>query len=189
MQVQEIPLLQYLPYADLCNALENAEDGDVIGIKGVIHIPSPDALEYASVTLRRMDVGVKLIFSDPYRNRATSNVRFIEFDGNSSSFSGRDPFVVIVGNVSFNMCEFVNCFYEGGQGGDVDTGTTGGAVYVSSGSATFSSCRFDDNCADYGAGIFNRGTVTLENCILEGNWAEEIGGAIYNTGTLTIQNT
>lgn len=183
------PSITVSTYADLCNALENAENGDIIGIKGVIHIPSPDALEYTSVTLKRMEVGAKLIFSDPYRNGATSNVRFIEFDGNSSSFSGREPFIVIVGNVSFKMCEFVNCYYEGGKGGDVDTGTTGGAVYVGSGSATFSSCRFDDNCADYGAGIFNRGTVTLENCTLEGNWAEEIGGAIYNAGMLIIKNT
>lgn len=172
------PSITVSNYEDLCSALERAEAGDIIGVKNVIRIPSSSTLEYESVTLKRMGANAKLIFSTT--EAESTSVRFIEFDGNSSGVGGTDSFVVISGNVDFNMCEFVNSFYEGGNGG---------AVYVGSGAVIFSSCRFDDNCADYGGGIFNNGTLTLENCILEGNWAEETGGAIYNAGTLTVKNT
>lgn len=167
-------------YVGLYTALEKAKDGDAIGVKGVITVPSPDALEYASVTLKRMEVGAKIIFTDTYGYGGSSTVKMIEFDGNSSVVGGRDPFVVVSGNVCFSMCEFVDCFYEGGNGG---------AVYLASGEAYFNACRFENNCADYGGGIFNRGTVTLNACYLGGNWAEEMGGAIYNAGTLTIKDT
>ncbi len=185
----EAPSVTVSSYVALYTALEKAKDGDVIGIKGAITIPSPDALEYASVTLKRMEAGAKLIFADTYGYGGTSTVKYIEFDGNSTSVSGTEPFVVISGDVSFSMCEFINCFYEGGNGGDINTGTKGGAVYIGSGSVSFSSCRFDNNCADYGAGLFNNGTVTIDNSTFEGNWAEETGGAIYNAGTLTMRNT
>ena len=183
------PSVTVRSYVALYTALGKAKDGDVIGIKGVITIPSPATVEYASVTLKRMEAGAKIIFADTYGYGGTSTVKNIEFDGNNSSVSGTEPFVVISGDVDFNMCEFINCFYEGGNGGDINIGTKGGAVYVGSGSVSFSSCRFDDNCADYGAGIFNNGTVTIDNSIFEGNWAEETGGAIYNAGTLAMRNT
>jgi hypothetical protein len=41
-----------------------------------------------------------------------------------------------------------------------------------------------------GGGIFNRGTLTLIDCLLDGNSAPQAGGAIYNEGgTVTLRQT
>ena len=46
---------------------------------------------------------------------------------------------------------------------------------------------------DYGGGIFNLGKLSLSDCVLKGNTADQSGGAIYHTsyrgGTLTIVNS
>lgn len=173
-------------YGALFTAIAEAKSGDVIGVKGVITIPAIVKLDAGSryIVVKRMEVDAKIIVAEDNGEENKATFEGICFDGNSGGenpVGGTEPFITVKERALFSDCTFENCFNEGGNGG---------VVYVeSSGSATFSSCRFDDNCADYGAGIFNRGTVTLENCILEGNWAEEIGGAIYNAGTLTIQNT
>lgn len=174
------PSITVNSYVGLYTTLENARDGDVIGIKGTIVVPSPDNLDYACVTLKRMEAGAKIIFRDDYGYGGTSQVNKIYFDGNSSDIGGDDPFIVVSGNVDFNMCDFVNCFYSGGNGG---------ALYISSGEVNLSSCSFLDNCADYGGAVFNRGTLTIDNCTIKSNWAEDMGGSIYNAGTLTIRNT
>ncbi|MGN0160888.1 MAG: hypothetical protein ACI4AQ_05830 [Lachnospiraceae bacterium] len=174
------PSITVNSYVGLYTTLENARDGDVIGIKGTIVVPSPDKLDYACVTLKRMEAGAKIIFRDDYGYGGTSQVNKIYFDGNSSDIGGDDPFIVVSGNVDFNMCDFVNCYYSGGNGG---------ALYISSGEVNLSSCSFLDNCADYGGAVFNRGTLTIDNCTIKSNWAEEMGGSIYNAGTLTIRNT
>ena len=183
------PKVTVSSYTGLYTALDKAKAGEVIGVKGTIVIPSPATYDYTGVTLRRMEAGAKIIFNDEYGYGGTTEVIGILFDGNARGVGGTEPFVEVAGDVTFNMCEFDDCYYGGGTGADVATGAKGGAVYVSSGSVTFSSCTFDSNCADYGGAIFNNGTVTINNSVLEGNWAEETGGAIYNTGTLTIKNT
>ena len=67
--------------------------------------------------------------------------------------------------------------------------STVNCMYVQSGEVKLLSCSFLDNCADYGGAIFNKGTLTIDNCTIKGNWAEEMGGSIYNAGTLTMRNT
>lgn len=176
-------------YTGLYNALSKAKAGEVIGVKGTIVIPSPATYDYTGVTLRRMEAGAKIIFNDEYGYGGTTEVIGILFDGNARGVGGTEPFVEVAGDVTFNMCEFDDCYYGGGTGADVATGAKGGAIYVSSGSVTFSSCTFDSNCADYGGAIFNNGTAVINNSTFEENWAEETGGAIYNAGTLTIKNT
>lgn len=183
------PKVTVSSYTGLYTALDKAKAGDVIGIKGTIVIPSPATYDYSGVTLKRMEAGAKIVFNDEYGYGGTTEITSLFFDGNARGIGGVEPFVEVAGDVTFNMCEFEDCFNEGGTGESVDIGTKGGAVYVSSGSVTFSSCKFIDNCADYGGAIFNNGILTLESCILEDNWAEETGGAIYNAGTLTVKNT
>ncbi len=102
-------------YVGLYTALEKAKNGDVIGIKGVITIPSPDALNYATVTLKRMEAGAKIVFSDTYRYGGRSTVKKITFDGNSSGenpVGGTTAFVEVNGNVEFTYCNFKDCFNE-----------------------------------------------------------------------------
>ena len=43
------------------------------------------------------------------------------------------------------------------------------------------------NTTGYGGGIYNNGTLNLENCIISGNNATLGGGGIYNNGTLNLQ--
>lgn len=173
-------------YGALFSAIAEAKSGDVIGVKGVITIPAIVKLDAGSrhIVIKRMEADAKIVVTADYGEENKATFEGICFDGNSGGekpVGGTEPFITVKERALFSDCTFENCFNEGGNGG---------VVYVeSSGSATFSSCMFDDNCADYGAGIFNRGTVTLENCTLEGNWAEEMGGAVYNAGTLIIKNT
>lgn len=173
-------------YGALFSAIAEAKSGDVIGVKGVITIPAIVKLDAGSrhIVIKRMEADAKIVVTEDYGEENKATFEGICFDGNSGGekpVGGTEPFITVKESALFSDCTFENCFNEGGNGG---------VVYVeNSGSATFSSCMFDDNCADYGAGIFNRGTVTLENCTLEGNWAEEMGGAVYNAGTLIIKNT
>ena len=173
-------------YGALYTAIVEAGDGDVIGVKGTISIPATIAMDAGDryIVIKRMEADAKLLITGNYGEGAKATITQIHFDGNSSGdnpVGGTEPFITVSGDVLFENCDFEDCFNEGGNGG---------AVYVeSSGNATLSYCRVIDNCADYGGGIFNKGTLTLENCILESNWAEETGGAIYNAGTLTVKNT
>jgi predicted outer membrane repeat protein len=67
----------------------------------------------------------------------------------------------------------------------------GGAIKVRPG-ATLNviNCNFMDNTAEDGGAIYNFGTVTVTNCLFDGNTAEvyDSGGAIYSTfgSTLTV---
>ena len=65
----------------------------------------------------------------------------------------------------------------------------GGAI-INGGNLTLNNCTLENNHADNNGGaILNVGTLTLNNCILENNYADKMGGAIYNQGTSTIKNT
>jgi hypothetical protein len=89
-------------------------------------------------------------------------------------------------------------FRNGGTGGVGQ----GGGVYVNGGSLTIASSALASNQAtggwagacgltgyDYGAGLYNGGTLTVSNSTLSGNTNFEYGGGISNYGTLTVTNT
>lgn len=54
--------------------------------------------------------------------------------------------------------------------------------------ATISGMTFTNGKADNGGGIYNRGTLTLNNVLITANTANLNGGGIYNTGTLKNMN-
>lgn len=69
----------------------------------------------------------------------------------------------------------------------------GGGIYIDNGNAiiTINSASITEcHAANYGGGIYiGRGTVTLNNCIINQNSAND-GGAIYNSnGTVTLNGT
>jgi hypothetical protein len=79
-------------------------------------------------------------------------------------------------------------------------GSGGGAIYISSGNATITACRFVDNYAGLsssglgGAIYLGGGIQTISDSYFQGNLAEGLsmarGGAIYNaSATLTLTNT
>jgi predicted outer membrane repeat protein len=47
----------------------------------------------------------------------------------------------------------------------------------------------DGNAANYGAGVFNTGTLTLHQSSLSGNSADHSGGGIYSSDTLTLNHS
>ena len=69
----------------------------------------------------------------------------------------------------------------------------GGGVYVASGTVTLEDCTVTGNHLSgprsLGAGICNRSTLTVTNCIVSGNTTEGYGGGIFNSGTLTVTDT
>ena len=69
----------------------------------------------------------------------------------------------------------------------------GGGIYVASGTVTLEDCTVTGNHLSgprsLGAGICNRGTLTVTNCIVSGNTTEGYGGGIFNSGTLTVTDT
>ncbi len=77
-----------------------------------------------------------------------------------------------------------------GDGGDT-------VVYIDSGSADWVVSLFGftitgGESSNHGGGIYNDGgTLTVDNCIITGNSARQIGGGIFDnsTGTLTIKNS
>jgi hypothetical protein len=69
-----------------------------------------------------------------------------------------------------------------------DSHSNGGGI-SNAGKLTLNDCTVSNNRGEYGAGIYNSGTLTILNSTLSGNNSYEEGGGIYNTGTLTVKNS
>lgn len=71
----------------------------------------------------------------------------------------------------------------------------GGGVEISHSTVTLNNCLLSGNFTEtvaYGGGLANfGGTATVTNCVLQGNFIRDTGsgGAIYNSGTMTVANT
>lgn len=61
----------------------------------------------------------------------------------------------------------------------------GGGVY-NEGTLTLNDCTLTANQADGGGAVSNKGTLTLTGCTLSENKAVRQGGAVYSEGTLTL---
>src|SRR5579884_820157 len=62
-------------------------------------------------------------------------------------------------------------------------------ITASSASVTIASLTISNGLDNYGSGILNAGTLTVNDCTLSGNTAFDVGGAIANFGTLTVNNS
>jgi hypothetical protein len=72
------------------------------------------------------------------------------------------------------------------------TGANQRVITINSGTVTITGVTImGGNTSDVngGAGIFNAGTLTLNNSIVSGNLAQFGGGGIHNTGTSTLNNS
>ena len=63
---------------------------------------------------------------------------------------------------------------------------SGGGGLWNSGTLTMQNSTASGNVSDWGGGIFNRGVPTLTNCIISGNSAGFDGGGLLNFETLTL---
>ncbi len=78
---------------------------------------------------------------------------------------------------------------NGGRIGDNFIKGAGGAVY-SSGTFIANGVYFENNriAGNIGGGLFNKGTMMLSDCVVEGNVSELSGGGLYNRGDATVEN-
>jgi hypothetical protein len=68
-------------------------------------------------------------------------------------------------------------------------GSVGGIMTSFNASISLVDCKVGGNKGWVGAGIYNRGSLVLEDCIISGNAAIERGGAIFNTGAGRVEIT
>jgi len=73
----------------------------------------------------------------------------------------------------------------------IDGRAAGTAVTISSGAATviLSNMTIRNGAANYGGGINNSGTLTINTSTITGNYANYAGGGIYNIAALAINNS
>ena len=85
-----------------------------------------------------------------------------------------------------------------GVGQTIVDGSAGGSVFTIASGATvsISGMTIQNGKAGYGAGIYNSGTLTVNNCKVTGNAGtctggafEPCGGGIYSNYSLTVQNS
>lgn len=165
-------------YGALYTAITGAKDGDVIGVKGTITIPSLITLKANGyVVIKRMEADAKIIISGDYGEDKKATLDMFTFDGNASEVGGTEPFIEVAGNAYFRMCIFSNCLNEG---------KNGGAVYISSGNVEMGGCNFESNSAYNGSHIYNTGVLSIDYSNFKDGWADEAGGAIYNAGSATL---
>lgn len=78
-----------------------------------------------------------------------------------------------------------NCIFSSNITSDATlTGGFGGGMWIQNSTSTISNCSFIGNQANYGGGIYitNALTISLVNCVISGNRANDQGGGIHNSG-------
>lgn len=160
-------------WEELCNAIENASDGDVIGISNVINIGSSVIIGKTNkhVILQRTNPQAGIIIGGWEGNYST--ITNVTFDGNG--ITSEYPFLRINHYVTVENTIFRN---------SVST-DSGGAVSVSIGQVYFNNCIFENNTALNGghAAINGNSIVYFNNCTFINGHAEDKGGAIINSVT------
>ena len=195
-------------YTQLFIAVNNANDGDVIGIDSVIDVQN-EALDLGAsdkhVTIVRMNESACLQVS----TKEPCTFRNLTFDGNEYASNASMIEVYSSGakfeNVTFQNCicrytsgavmifgknnTFTNCTFQNNSGG------TGGHLCISNDAVvTITGCNFTNGSATKGGAIYriNSGTigawVTIEQSKIYGNSASESGGGIYAEDTIIARN-
>lgn len=185
---------------DLIAAIENAAEGDVIGIDGKITIEASVVLgdENKKLTLQKVSPN-SYIYINPGYSVSIQNITFdgAELEG-TQAFLQSDSYVEVTnctfqnhlstGNGAVAIWNgemmFTNCIFQNNSAFQGAAINVGGMC-----KADFESCTFKNNQATMGGGaITNGGEVVLKQCLLTENTAD-IGGAIRNNGLLTIEKS
>lgn len=157
-------------YKDLVQAIDNAEDGDVIGIASNIEVDSGIQMlgsDDKQITIIKAFEGA---FIRMYLD-VDIKVKNIVFDGNSSVYN-RDynPMIQVEGKAEFENVTFRNCYNQ----------WSGGALQVEGAKVTLTDCYFKNNQASSGAHIMVHSSsyVQATNCMFENGLSENGGGAV-----------
>jgi hypothetical protein len=145
-----------------------------------------------------------------YNDDGTVKITKSAFDGNTAHGSG-GALINIAGTLDAANCTFSDnkavktgysprtvpggfLYMVGGQvsiaGSSIErndaTSGRGGGIYVGSGKLTISSSAIADNFAEAGGGIWNRGSLTIDDVRFTENRGIGDGGAIDNNGQMNI---
>ena len=196
-------------YQELLTALENAENGGEILIKGYITINVESNYQILGnnskrVTLKRASDNAGFTITSP-NGQNTLQVQNLIFDG--AEIQASTSMLFIDTNAIFRNAEIKNC------------SSFASAVEIGGGIISFTNCTFDNNSATQGAHLSSNsgGNVSISNCIfrngiatykggaiqfgavgrintisdceITGNSAGTYGGGIFNSSNLTIERT
>ena len=168
--------------SELISAVENAADGDVIGIDSEIVIDTNVGQIGSNgggkhITILRM--GADGCFNIAYDGNVTfSN---ITFEGNNSNVVGNRSLFLVMGIVNMNDVVIQNHSTAAGSGGAAFVETTG----------VLNADRvvFDGNTGYQGGHIFTRGSVSLRNCTLRNGVSSSEAGAVMVSGNGMLDMT
>ena len=156
--------------SELQNAVENAEDGAVIGINSVITVDT----NVGQMGSNESDKHLYLV-------RVNGNACFdivqggnltlcnMTIDGNKSYLAGYQPMFLVTGMLFLNNCTVQNC----------SSPNQGGAVFIEgNGNLVTEGVVFDGNSAYQGGHIYSGGSANLNNSIFKNGTAASDGGAV-----------
>lgn len=167
----EVTPIEVSTYEELVQAIAEAKNGDVIGIRGSITIPPRSTLgeDGKSVILRRMDFESQITLWYQLSSGYHNLVKNITFDGNK--FASNWAYVTVYSDTIFSQVDFINCAST----------SDSGALNISNGEVRLNSCWFDENSGGEAGHIFNTSvnTVYIDSCTLKNGTCYKDGGAIY----------
>lgn len=168
-------------YDELVQAIDESENGDIIGIDRIISICNDeDYLGAADKHITILKMSYNAYFEIAQSVRLT--IRNLTFDGNRSKFNTRNtnPMLSANSNIIFQNVIIQNCYSQSG----------GAGLCVYSGVINTHNCIFRDNHAIDGGHIkvFNTSTVNIRNTELTKGEANSDGGAIYISGETATVN-
>lgn len=195
-------------YDELSQAIDEAEDGDIIGIDSVIQIEDDNIVlgnNIKRITIIRSarKSGIEISGKNPVINN-------IVFDGNGIEY--KDIFYPMLdakNGGKFTDLEIRNCHNN----------IWGAALKITGGTVVVSDCNFHDNVGSESAhigvmgaedisiyrsifknghvencagaiGVYSKGmSALIKDCIITGNHADRYAGGVVNWGNLTLNNT
>lgn len=195
-------------YDELSQAIDEAEDGDIIGIDSVIQIEDDNIVlgnntKRISIIRSARKSGIEISGKNPVINN-------IVFDGNGIEY--KDIFYPMLdakNGGKFTDLEIRNCHNN----------IWGAALKITGGTVVVSDCNFHDNVGSESAhigvmgaedisiyrsifknghvencagaiGVYSKGmSALIKDCIITGNHADGYAGGIVNWGNLTLSNT
>ena len=197
------PTILVSDYEQFMEAVQNAQDGDVIGINGSIDIKGENAVigsdDKHIYFVRVYEFGMIRVI-----NNGSITMKNVTLDGGGRPGQGAMLYVeqghMTLNNVTVQKCdgnygaiwvnsdgiaELNSCVF------DSNYTSSGGHIYVS-GNVQITNCSFT-NGSVYSEGgaiyIGSNGTATISSSVICNNTSGSYGGGIYNNGTLVIDNT
>lgn len=186
---------------ELLTAIDEAEDGAVIGIDGQITLNNSVTIgsERKHIILQKVSPNSNIYIS----STSSATIKNITFDG--AKLEGTQAF--LQSDSAYSKIE--NCIFKN------HSSTGGGTVEIYNGTLEFYNCSFQNNTASsgghiavggmcnayienctftngnasiYGGGILNNGACNIKNSLFTDNEAA-VGGAISNSGVLRVENS